>query len=112
MLIHEVPTALDARPIVVLRQIPGVVLRVPARAATIVLAALVPAGALVGLLGASPALGLALLVPAVVLAVLVEVRPGGKPPVHWLVVRLRQQRRAPLLVAQPRTSDVVVRSRL
>lgn len=105
---HEVPTALNARPMFVLRQIPGMAIRVPSRAATIVGVGLMLAGMLVGLMQLPLILAPVVLGPAIVLAVLVEVRPGGKPPAHWVYVRLRRRAQAPTLRLLPLHGDDAV----
>jgi hypothetical protein len=95
MLEYESPTALTTRPTVVIRQIPGKTIRVPARSGTLLLIALLVWG--VGAIALPlPWYLLALLVglPASVLAVLVEWKPRGKPPLAWVVITLRHRQRA------------------
>ena len=95
MLEYESPTALTTRPTVVVRQIPGKTIRVPARSGTLLLIALLVWG--VGAIALPlPAYLLALLVglPATLLALLVEWKPRGKPPLAWLMIILRHRGRA------------------
>jgi hypothetical protein len=98
MLEYESPTALTARPTVVLRQIPGKTIRVPARSGTLLLLALLgwEIGAIA--LPISPAL-LAVLVggPAGLLALMVEWKPRGKPLLAWAIIIVRHRRRATVL---------------
>jgi hypothetical protein len=99
MLEYESPTALTTRPTVVLRQIPGKTIRVPARSGTLLLIALLIWGVgaialplpwylLAGVVG----------LPASLLALLVEWKPRGKPPLAWAVIILRQRQRAALVL--------------
>lgn len=106
-LTHEVPTGLRVRPMVTLRLVPGQVLRVPTRAGTLLLGAVVLWGALAGMT-ALPWMLLAglVLVPAVLAAVLVEAHPHGRPPLVWVWVLIRHLRRPSVLVVT-RTVDVV-----
>jgi hypothetical protein len=95
MLEYESPTALTTRPTVVVRQIPGKTIRIPARSGTLLLLALLAWGVgaialplpwylLAGLVG----------LPASLLALLVEWKPRGKPPLAWAIIIVRQRRRA------------------
>jgi len=98
---HEVPTALRVRPSVIIRQIPGKVMRIPARGGTLLLIAVILWG-----LGITfvhlPWYVLAgiLLIPASVLALLVELKPHGKSPLNWVYVVIRHRRRIPTLLAR------------
>jgi hypothetical protein len=98
MLEYESPTALTTRPTVVIRQIPGKTIRVPARSGTLLLVALLLWGVsaialplpwylLAGLVG----------LPAIVMALLVEWKPRGKPPLAWAVIIVRHRQRAALV---------------
>jgi hypothetical protein len=99
MLEYESPTALTTRPTVLIRQILGKTIRVPARSGTLLLIALIgwgigaialpiPASLLAGLVG----------LPAGLLALLVEWKPRGKPPLAWVLIIMRHQQRAAVLL--------------
>jgi hypothetical protein len=96
---YEVPTALRVRPTVTIRQIPGKVMRVPARSGTLMLIALILWGLGVAL-GHLPWYTLAgmTLIPAGLLALLVELKPHGKSPLGWAYVIVRHRRRTSILV--------------
>jgi hypothetical protein len=98
---HDVPTALRVRPTVTIRQIPGKVMRVPARSGTLMLIALIlwGLGAALGHLQWDVLAGV-VLIPAGILALLVELKPHGKSPLGWAYVLVRHRRRAPALVAR------------
>ena len=96
---YESPTALTTRPTVVLRQIPGKSIRVPARSGTLLLLALIAWGIgaialpipwelLAGMVG----------LPAGALALLAEWKPRGKPPLAWVVIIVRHQQRAAVVL--------------
>jgi hypothetical protein len=99
MLEYESPTALTTRPTVVIRQIPGKTIRVPARSGTLLLVALLGWGVGAIILPIPPAL-LAVLVgcPAGLLALLVEWTPRGKPLLAWAIIIRRYRRRAAVLL--------------
>ena len=107
---HDVPTALGVRPTVTIRQIPGKLIRVPARSGTLMLVALLAWGIGVALVHLPwHVLAGLILIPASLLALLVELKPHGKTPLGWAYVLLRHWQRAPLLLlrrlaapAQPR----------
>ncbi len=99
MLEYEFPTAITTRPTVVLRQIPGKTIRVPARSSTLMLLALIiwgigaialpiPWYLLAGLVG----------LPAGMLALLVEWKPRGKSPLAWAVIIVRHRQRAAIVL--------------
>lgn len=96
---HEVPTGLRVRPTVTVRHIPGKAFRIPARAGTLLLVALLIWG---GFASLTPIpwqlLAGAILAPASFLAALVELKPRGRTPLAWAYVLLRQARRPALLV--------------
>ena len=98
---HEVPTALGVRPTVTIRQIPGKLIRVPARSGTLLLVAVV-----VWVFGVAivhlPWHGLAgaVLVPASLLAALIELKPQGKTPLGWGFVLARHWHRSPIVIAR------------
>lgn len=98
---HDVPTALGVRPTVTIRQIPGKLIRVPARSGTLMLVAVA-----VWILGVAivhlPWLGLAgiVLIPASLLALFVDLKPHGKTPLGWTYVLVRHWRRPSILTAQ------------
>ncbi len=72
-LIHEVPTGLRVRPTVTIRHIPGRAIRLPARAGTLLLVAVLIWGALASLTPISwVTLAGIVLVPASLVAALVE----------------------------------------
>jgi hypothetical protein len=102
MLEYESPTALTTRPTVVIRQIPGKSIRIPARSGTLLLVALLLWG--VGAIALPlPWYLLTLVVglPAMVLALLVEWKPRGKPPLAWLMIILRHRQRANVVPHRP-----------
>ena len=98
---HEVPTALGVRPTVTIRQIPGKLIRVPARSGTLLLIAVV-----VWVFGVAivhlPWHGLAgvVLLPASLLALFVELKPHGKTLLGWTYVLVRHWRQPPILIAR------------
>lgn len=100
MLIHEVPTGLRLRPTVTIRHIPGRAIRLPARAATLMLVALLVWGALAGFTSL-PWVTLAglILLPATIVAALVELQPRGRSPLRWAVIFARAAHRPRILVA-------------
>lgn len=96
---HEVPTGLRVRPTVTVRHIPGKAIRVPARAGTLLLVAVLIWGAFASLTPISwLALAGAILAPASFLAALVELKPRGRTPLAWAYVLGRQRQRPALLV--------------
>lgn len=102
-LLHEVPTGLRVRPSVTVRPLPGKIIRLPARAGTLLLGAALLWGAAAGLTPlAWPLLTALLLAPAVLLAALVELTPHGKSPLAWAYV-LTQRARRPCLLVLTRT---------
>jgi hypothetical protein len=87
---YESPTALTTRPTVALRQIPGKTIRVPARSGTLLLVALIGWGlGVVALPIAWDMLAGIVGIPASLLALLVEWKPGGKPPLAWASILVR-----------------------
>jgi len=100
MLVHESPTGLRVRPTVTIRHVPGKVIRLPARAATILAIALVIWGALAlfGVVAWTTAV-IVVLLPGAALAGVVELQPLGKSPLAWGYVLLRHARRSPVLLA-------------
>jgi threonine/homoserine efflux transporter RhtA len=96
---HETPTALRVRPTVTIRQIPGRLIRVPARSGTLILIALICWGLGLAVSGL-PWYVLAgmTLIPASIFALLVELKPHGKAPLGWVYVMLRHRRRAAILI--------------
>jgi hypothetical protein len=99
-LVHEVPTGLRVRPTVTIRHIPGRAIRLPARAGTLLLVAVLIWGALASLTSiAWTTLAGTVLVPASLLAALVELRPRGRTPLAWVAVFVRRARRPRLLIA-------------
>jgi hypothetical protein len=98
-LIHEVPTGLRVRPTVTIRHIPGRAIRLPARAGTLLLVAVLIWGALASL---TPIAWITLagivLVPAGLLAALVELKPRGHTPATWAYVVARRAQRPRLLL--------------
>ena len=98
---HEVPTALRVRPTVTIRQIPGKVMRVPARSGTLMLIALIlwGLGAALGHLRWDVLAGV-ILIPAGILALFVELKPHGKSPLGWAYVIIRHRRRAAILMTR------------
>lgn len=98
-LVHEVPTGLRVRPTVTVRHIPGKAFRIPARAGTLLLVALLVWGGLASLTPISwPLLAGVILAPASLVAALVELKPRGRTPLAWAYVLGRQSRRPSLLV--------------
>jgi hypothetical protein len=98
---HEVPTALQVRPTVTIRQIPGRTIRLPSRGATILLIALIVWGIGVAIIHRSwSALAGVTLIPASILALLIELKPRGKTPLGWVYVYMRHRRRAPRLMSR------------
>ena len=96
---HVVPTALGLRPTVTIRQIPGKLIRVPARSGTLLLIAVLVWGIGVALVHLPwHALAAALLFPAMLLALVVELKPHGKTPLSWVSMLVRHWRRAPVLL--------------
>ncbi|MEN9938532.1 MAG: hypothetical protein RLZZ387_5111, partial [Chloroflexota bacterium] len=92
-LIHEVPTGLRVRPTVTVRHIPGKAIRLPARAGTLLLVALLIWGAFASLTPISwIVLAGVILAPASFLAALVELKPRGRTPLSWAYVLGRRQR--------------------
>jgi hypothetical protein len=93
-LVHEVPTGLRVRPTVTIRHIPGRAIRLPARAGTLLLVAVLIWGALASL---TPIAWITLagivLVPASLIAALVELTPRGRTPLAWVYVFTRRARR-------------------
>ena len=98
-LIHEVPTGLRVRPTVTIRHIPGRAIRLPARAGTLLLVAVLIWGALASL---TPIAWITLagivLVPASLIAALVELTPRGRTPLAWGYALGRQVRRPAFLI--------------
>jgi hypothetical protein len=98
-LIHETPTGLRVRPTVTVRHIPGKAIRLPARAGTLLLVAVLIWGACASLTPISwLVLAGVILAPASLLAALVELKPRGRTPLAWAYVLGRRQRRPALLV--------------
>jgi hypothetical protein len=99
-LVHEVPTGLRVRPTVTIRHVPGRAIRLPARAGTLLLVAVLIWGALASL---TPIAWITLagivLVPASLIAALVELKPRGRTPLAWGYVFARRARRPRLLIA-------------
>jgi hypothetical protein len=97
---HEVPTALGVRPTVTIRQIPGKLIRVPARSGTLLLVAVV-----LWVFGVAIAqlpwhtLAALVLLPASLLAALVELKLQGKTPLDWSFVLARHWHRETILIA-------------
>lgn len=98
---HEVPLGLSSRPTVAIRQIPGKVFRVPARAATIFGVGVLIWGVLY-MTTPLPWFGLAIgiLFPVLGLCALVEMKPGGKQPLAWFYIMLRHRTRPALLLSR------------
>lgn len=98
-LVHEVPTGLRTRPTVTIRAIPGRAIRLPARAGTLLLGAVLIWGGCASLTPL-PWLLLAgiILAPASLVAALVELQPRGRTPLAWLYVLSRQLRRPAILI--------------
>src|SRR5881409_1114652 len=97
---HEVPTALRVRPTVTIRQIPGKVMRIPARSGTLLLIAVILWGLGMAFVHLPwHVLARLFLRPAGTLALLVELKPHGKSPLGWVYVVLRHRRRAITLLA-------------
>ncbi len=108
-LIHEVPTGLRVRPTVTIRHIPGRAIRLPARAGTLLLVAVLTWGGLASLTPISwVVLAGIVLVPASLIAALVELKPRGHTPLAWGYVLTRRAQRPRLLVA---TRTVLVAAR-
>ncbi|WP_129676014.1 hypothetical protein [Candidatus Chloroploca sp. Khr17] len=108
-LVHEVPTGLQVRPTVTIRPFPGRAIRLPARAGTLLLVAVLIWGALATLTPiAWTLLAGIVLVPASLIAALVELKPRGRTPLSWVVVLSRHVRRPALLIV---TRTVEVRER-
>lgn len=106
---HEVPTGLRVRPTVTIRHIPGKALRIPARAGTLLLVALLIWGGFASLTPLSwTLLAGVILAPASLIAALVELMPRGKTPLAWAYVLVRRMQRPQLLVV---TRTVVVTPR-
>ncbi|MEI7643789.1 MAG: hypothetical protein WCJ55_05875 [Chloroflexales bacterium] len=97
-LVHEVPTGLRVRPTVTIRHIPGKAVRLPARAGTLLLVAVLIWGGLASLTSLTwTLLAGIVLVPASLIAALVELKPRGRTPLAWAYVLARHARRPPLL---------------
>ena len=108
-LVHEVPTGLRVRPTVTIRHIPGRAIRLPARAGTLLLVAVLIWGTLASLTPISwTLLAGIVLVPASLIAALVELKPRGRTPLAWGYVFTRRAQHPRLLVA---TRTVLVTSR-
>jgi len=104
-LVHETP-ALNVRPMVTLRPVPGVTLRLPARAATIMGLGVLVWGALAALTTAPwDALAVATLAPPALLAALVEARIQGRSAPAWAAAALAHRRRARRLHRMGRGAD-------
>lgn len=98
-LVHEVPTGLRVRPTVTIRHIPGRAIRLPARAGTLLLVAVLIWGTLASLTPiAWTLLAGIVLVPASFIAALVELKPRGRTPLAWGYVLGRQVRRPAFLI--------------
>ena len=98
-LVHEVPTGLRTRPTVTIRHIPGRAIRLPARAGTLLLLAVLIWGALASLTPVSwTLLAGIVLIPASLLAALVELKPRGRSPLAWAYVLVRKLRRPAFLI--------------
>lgn len=98
-LVHEVPTGLRVRPTVTIRHIPGRAIRLPARAGTLLLVAVLIWGALASLTPISwVTLAGIVLVPASLIAALVELKPRGRTPLAWGYALGRQVRRPAFLI--------------
>jgi hypothetical protein len=96
---YESPTALTTRPTVVLRQIPGKIIRVPARSGTLLLLTLIAWGiGAVALPIPWEVLAAIVGLPTTTLALLVEWKPRGKPPLAWALIIVRHRRRAALVL--------------
>lgn len=105
-LVHEVPTGLKVRPTVVIRHIPGRAIRLPTRAGTLLLVAVLIWGALASLTPiAWTTLTGIILVPASLVAALIELKPRGRTPLAWVYVFTRRTRRPRLLITT-RTAEV------
>jgi hypothetical protein len=99
-LIHEVPTGLRLRPTVTIRHFPGRAIRLPSRAATLILGAVLVWGACVGFTPISwTTLAGLILLPAMLVAALVELQPRGHAPLRWVAIFFRAARRPALLIA-------------
>jgi hypothetical protein len=97
---HEVPTALGVRPTVTIRQIPGKLIRVPARSGTLLLVAFVVWAFGVAIVQLPwHALAGAIILPASLLAALIELKPHGKTVLGWGVVLARHWHRPQILMA-------------
>jgi hypothetical protein len=98
-LVHEVPTGLRTRPTVTIRHIPGRAIRLPTRAGTLLLVAVLIWGALASLTPiAWTLLAGIVLVPASLIAALVELKPRGRTPLAWAYVLGRHLRRPTFLI--------------
>ncbi len=98
-LVHEVPTGLRVRPTVTIRHIPGRAIRLPARAGTLLLVAVLIWGALASLTPISWILLAGIvLVPASLIAALVELKPRGRTLLAWGYALGRQVRRPAFLI--------------
>jgi hypothetical protein len=98
---HDVPTALGVRPTVTIRQIPGKLIRVPARSGTLLLIAVLTWGIGVALIHLPwHVLAGVILTPAGLLALLVELKPHGKSGLGWAYILIRHWRRSPVLLLQ------------
>ncbi|MBK9941547.1 MAG: hypothetical protein IPP13_08005 [Kouleothrix sp.] len=98
-LVHEVPTGLRVRPTVTIRHIPGRAIRLPARAGTLLLMAVLIWGGFASLTVISWALLAGIvLVPASLVAALVELKLCGRTPLAWGYALGRQLRRPAFLI--------------
>lgn len=97
VLLHEVPLGLDIRPIVVIRQIPGITLRAPTRAVILIGgAALIWCLALIA--GAPWDASMLLIgIPAALITWLSEGRIRGRRPLVWVLAVMRHHTRTGLL---------------
>jgi len=96
---HDVPTALGVRPTVTIRQIPGKLIRVPARSGTLMLIAVLAWGIGVALIHLPwHVLAGVILTPAGLLALFAELKPHGKTALGWAYVLIRHWRRSPALL--------------
>jgi hypothetical protein len=114
--VHEVPTGLRVRPTVTIRHIPGRAIRLPARAGTLLLVAVLIWGALASLTPVSwITLAGIVLVPASLIAALVELKPRGRTPLAWGYILIRQARRPAFLIVTrslaPRHAPLIRRRR-
>jgi hypothetical protein len=97
-LVHEVPNGLRTRPTITIRT-PGRAVRLPTRAGTLLLVAILIWGALASLTPiAWTVLAGVVLVPASLIAALVELKPRGRTPLAWAYVLGRQLRRPTCLI--------------